>query len=249
MLQTQNNYDESFISPCNENCSFCFLNYADTLRKNYLFRNISSIEIGTIIREIHHQVREYSKGEIIALAGEEYNQLLIIVKGSVVGEIIDFEGRSLRIEELSAPDTIASAFIFGDDNKLPVTITATEDVRLLIISRNDLIILFRKYENILRNYLDIMANRAQYLSKKVKMFGLQTIKGKIAHHLLNLMKKNNSILITLKNTQSELADMFGIARPSLARALREMHHEGYISGKGKSVLILDKAALSKYLNT
>jgi CRP-like cAMP-binding protein len=208
------------IAPCNANCSFCFLNYADELSKNYLFRNISSREIGSIIREVHHQVREYSKGEIIAMAGDEYNRLQIIVKGSVVGEIVDFEGRALRIEELRAPDTIASAFIFGDDNQLPVNITATENTRLLIIERNDLLILMRKYEAILHNYLDIMANRAQHLSKKIKLLGFQTIKDKLAHHLLELMKKNGTNTFMLKNTQSELADMFGVTRPSIARVMR-----------------------------
>jgi CRP/FNR family transcriptional regulator, dissimilatory nitrate respiration regulator len=241
-------YSQSdLISPCNENCSFCFLNYANELGKNYLFRNISAKEIGTIIREVHHQVKEYSKGEIIALAGDEYNRLLIIVKGAVIGEIVDFEGRSLRIEELRAPDTIASAFIFGDDNGLPVNIIATEDTRLLIIGRSDLLTLFRRYETILHNYLNIMANRAQHLSKKIKMLGLQTIKGKIALHLLELMKKTENSELILEETQQELANMFGVTRPSLTRALREMHDEGFIDAKAKSIKILDRMALSKFL--
>ncbi len=243
----QNNPALNFISPCNDICSFCFLNYANELSKNYLFRNLSPTEVGTIIREVHHQVREYSKGDIVALAGDEYNRLLIIVKGAVVSEIVDFEGRALRIEELRAPDTIASAFIFGEDNFLPVNVTAIEETRLLIIPRSDLLKLFRKYEIVLQNYLDIIASRAQHLSKKIKLFGLQTIKGKIAHYLLELVKKTGSNELVLNNTQSELATMFGVTRPSLARVLREMHGEGYIEAKAKSIKILNKTALSEYL--
>ena len=136
----------------NSGCSFCFLNYADVLGNNYLFKEVSSEEIGYIIKSVHHQVKQFKPNEIIAHADDPYNSLYIIVKGSVVGEIVDFEGKVLRIEELSAPDTIATAFIFGDNNQLPVTVTALEETRLLAIPRQDLLRLFRTHEKVLHNY-------------------------------------------------------------------------------------------------
>jgi len=235
------------IEPCNVNCSFCFLNYTDVLGKNSLFKNLKHKEIGGIIKEIHHQVREYNKGDLLASSGDQYNGLIIIVKGSVVGEITDFEGRTLRIEELRAPDTVASAFIFGDDNTLPVNITALEETKVLIIQRHDLLRLFRQNETIMHNYLDIMANRAQLLSKKLKLLGLQTIRGKIAHYLLELVRKQRNLEIVMPNTQTELSEKFGVARPSIGRTIRELHDDGYIEAKGKRVRILDKGGLSGLL--
>jgi CRP-like cAMP-binding protein len=243
------NFSETaIISPCNANCSFCFLNYTQALCNNYLFRNLPPAEVGDIIRNVHHQVIEYSKGDIIAQSGDDYKRLLIIVNGAVVGEIIDFEGRTIRIEELHAPDTIASAFIFGDDNRLPVNITATEDTRLLVIARSDLVNLFRKNEIILHNYLNIMANRAQHLSKKIKTLGFQSIKSKIADYLLEMVKKTNSHRLLLSVTQQELASHFGVTRPSLTRVFREMHKAGIIEATGKRINIIDKAALSELLH-
>ena len=236
-----------FIEPCNANCSFCFLNYTDVLGKNYLFHNLSHNEIGKIIRDIHHQVRTYRKGDLIASSGDIYDSLLIIVKGAVVGELIDFEGRILRIEELKAPDTIASAFIFGESNILPVNITALEDTRLLVISRSELLILMKKNEQVLHNYLNIMANRTQQLSKKIRLLGLHSIKGKIAHYLLELEKRAGSRKLSLPNSQLEIADMFGVTRPSIGRVFRELDNQGYIHAKGKRVEILDKTALSRLL--
>jgi len=235
------------IEPCNSNCSFCYLNYTDALGKNYLFKNLSSAEIGTVIREIHHQVKSFNKGDLVASTGEQYNNLYIIVKGGVVGELIDFEGRTLRIEELRAPDTVASAFIFGQNNSLPVNITAMEETKLLSIPRQDLLKLFRQNERILHNYLDIMANRAQHLSKKIKLLGLQSIRGKIAHYLLELVKKSGSLELVLPNTQNEIADMFGTTRPSIGRAMRDMHSQGIIEAHGRKVKITDKSALSGLL--
>lgn len=243
------NFSESkFIAPCKVGCSFCFINYTDVLGNNFLFRGIEAEEIGRIIRDIHHQVKKFQKGELIACSGEEYNNLFIIMEGAVVGEIVDFEGKVLRIEELKAPDTIATAFIFGDNNRLPVNITAVSETRLLMIPRHDLVKLFRKNEQVLFNYLTISANRAQQLSQKIRMLGLHTIRGRLANYLLEQVKNQNSDDIRLPHTQKSLAEMFGIARPSLARIVRELNDEGIISAKGKVIRIIDKKRLSKYLD-
>lgn len=247
MLQFEENKGKKIIEPCNPNCSFCFLNYTDILSNNYLFRNLSDVEIGQVIRNIHHQVRHFRKGDLIASSGETYNNLLIIVKGAVVGELIDFEEKILRIEELKAPDTIASAFIFGDNNQLPVNITAIDDTRLLLIPRTDLLSLMKKNEQILLNYLNIMANRTQYLSSKIRLLGMQSIKGKLAHYLLNLEAKKGSLDFKLTNSQSEIADMFAVTRPSVGRVFRELDRLGLIRARGKCVRIIDKSGLLKLL--
>ncbi len=243
----ENLSEKNIIEPCNDNCSFCFLNYADILGENYLFKNLSPFTIGKIIKEVHHQVKKYSKGDLIASIGDEYNSLIIIVKGSVVGEIIDFEGKVLRIEELKAPDTVASLFIFGDNHYLPVNITALSETQTLIIHRQDLLMLFRSHETVLHNYLNIMANRAQHLSKQIKLHGFHTIKGKVAHYLLEQLKKHNKSEFIIPNTQSQLAEMFGVARPSIARTMKEMTSKNIIQQKGKYIKIMDKQALSALL--
>ena len=237
----------NLIPPCNPECSFCFLNFTDILAENYLFRNLEKNEIGRIIRDVHHQVKKCSKGEVIAREGETYDKLMIIVHGSVVGEMMDFEGRVLRVEQRNAPETVATAFIFGKSNRLPVTIIALEETRLLLIPREDLLQLFTQNQTILKNFLDIMANRAQFLSRQLKLLGLNSIKGKISHYLLEQVKKQGSLKIQLPHTQNDLAEMFGVARPSVARALREMNEEKYIISKGKTVEILNKSILSGFL--
>lgn len=246
MLQkTENNSD--WIEPCNDQCSFCFLNYVDILAENFLFRGLSRTELGQIIKDIHHQVKRCNKNEVIAQEGEIWDKLMIIVKGSVVGEMMDFEGRVLRIESRKSPETVATAFIFGSNNRLPVTITALEETRLLLIPKEEILQLFSDNKKVLNNFLDIMANRAQFLSNQLKLLGMNSIKGKIAHYLLEQMKKQNGEIITLPHSQTELSEMFGVARPSVARALKELNRSGYISSKGKKIEILNKAGLSTFL--
>ncbi len=235
------------IVPCNDKCSFCFLNYVDVLQESYIFKDLKPETIGKIIKEVHHQVKTYQKDELVASSGDICSSLKIIVKGTVVGEMMNFQGKSLRIDKLKAPDIIASAFIFGADNKFPVDVIAVEETKMLLIPRQDLMGLFRKNETILKNYLDIISNRTQKLTRKIKQLGLQSIREKFAHYLLEQVRNEGSYKFEIRNSQSELANMFGIARPSLARVIRELHNEGIIHAKGRHISITDKKALSKLL--
>ena len=103
--------------------------------------------------------------------------------------------------------------------------------------------LFRTHEKVLHNYLNIMANRAQHLSRKIRMLGLQSIRGKLAHYLLEQVKTQRSDQLQLKHSQTQLAEIFGIARPSLARVIRELNEEGIIDTRGKQITIRDSNAL------
>ncbi|HDZ41488.1 MAG TPA: Crp/Fnr family transcriptional regulator [Bacteroidetes bacterium] len=243
----QNNYDSNFVEPCNEQCSFCFLDYTDVLSANSLFRGLGKNEIGNIIRGVHHSVKEYKRGELIAFEGDTCDRLIMIVKGSVVGEMMDFEGRVLRVEQRIAPETVATVFLFGENNRLPVTITALEETRLLFIPRDDLLQLFARNRTVLKNFMDIMADRAQFLSMHLKLLGLNSIKGKIAHYLLGQVKEQGKNEIRIPHTQTELSEMFGVTRPSVARAIRKLNDEGIISSMGKNIRIIDKTSLSAFL--
>jgi CRP-like cAMP-binding protein len=44
-------------------------------------------------------------------------------------------------------------------------------------------------------------------------------------------------------TQTDLADYFGVARPSLSRALKEMEDDRLIEAQGKMIRVLDRKKL------
>ncbi len=250
MLQSLNNLTENTkIEPCNQNCSYCFINYSEVLIRNPLFRGLSNNEVGNLIRDIHHQVKTLHKNDILAIEGDSLDNLIIILEGSVVGDMMDFEGNILRIEKILAGNTIASAFIFGESARLPVTITAQEKTHLLFIQKEELLMLFTKNKIFLKNFLDIISDRAQFLRKKIRLLGLNTIKGKIAFYLLEMVKKSGSQKLILPHTQNEIAEMFGVTRPSVGRVFRELHNDRSIIANGKKVVILDKFRLSDLLRS
>ncbi len=172
---------------------------------------------------------------------------LIVVSGSVRGEMTDFSGKKLKIEDIAAPRPLAAAFIFGRENRFPVDIIANEPASIMIIPRDVLIFLLQNSEVILKNYLNTISSRAQFLSGKIRFLSFKTIREKIANYILMHSAKDDQTF-TLDQSQTELADFFGVTRPSLARTLARMEEEGMIRTKRREITILNREKLNNLLH-
>ena len=212
------------------------------LLKAPIFNNLSIKEIERLLSAITHRIRKFRAGSFIAQSGEMVDSLMIVLNGVVKGEMVDYAGRIIKIEDIPAPGALASAFMFGDRNRFPVNVIAVSETELLIIEKSEFLKLLMKNDKILINFLDMISNRSQFLSEKIKFLNFKTIKGKLAQFILQRAGDNTSEIV-LKMTQNDLADFFGVARPSVARALGEMEEEGLIEAKGKNIKILDKKQL------
>ena len=212
-----------------------------------IFRGITEKEAENLLKMIHFQVKKYSKDEVLAVAGETVLNLHIIISGSVRGEMIDFSGKIIKIEDIEAPKPLATAFLFGQENKFPVTVTANNNAKILTIPVPEFLKLLQLNTQILKNYLNSISSRAQFLSQKLHFLSFKTIKGKVAHFLLK-QAGDKFHSVELKNTQQQLADLFGVTRPSLARVFGEMQREGLIVITNKTVTLTDKKALNELMN-
>jgi CRP-like cAMP-binding protein len=219
----------------------------EILTKSSLFRGLNADNIINLFELISIKEKKYQKDDIIAFHDDICRNLIIILEGSVKGEMIDFTGKTIKIEDIESPRTLAPAFLFGKNNRYPVTIVANNDVRILTIPRDAFVKLLQINEIVLKNYLDNISNRAQFLSNKIRFLSFQTIKGKIAHFILQLVKKTGSDNILLTKSQNELSELFGVTRPSIGRAIRELDNDGYIKADGRQISLLNKQGLSNLL--
>ena len=214
------------------------------LVNNPLFRGITPERLFADLEEISFHTRSYKKGEILAQQGAVCNRLVILTKGSVRGEMIDYSGRLIKVEDIAAPRAIAPLFLFGEENRYPVEVTANEPTEVIELPKSSVLSLFRKNEQFLENYMNLSANYARTLSDKLFFMSFKTIRQKLASYLLRLYKQQQQTHITLDRSQQELSDYFGVSRPSLARELAHMQEEdGLLIADRKHITILQKEQL------
>lgn len=210
------------------------------------FTRFEGNETNNFPADLKYSYKTYRKNEIIFRQGNLCDALYILVSGSVKTEMITETGNLMGIEIIKAPRPLAPAFLFSDNNRFPVEVTTLEVSEILQIPKEEVIRLMGLEPNFMRQFLVHNANRTQFLTNRLQMLSIKTIKGKIAHFLLEQYDEYGKTFKINRN-QTELAEFFGVARPSLARSLSEMVQDEIIFINKKEYTILNKEELRSLL--
>jgi hypothetical protein len=76
------------------------------LLKAPLFRGLSVEEIERMLAIVSYRTRKFKSGTLIVQSGEQVNSLMVVIKGIVKGEMTDFAGRVIKIEDIPAPGAL-----------------------------------------------------------------------------------------------------------------------------------------------
>ena len=190
-----------------------------TLRETVVFNDLDEDTIKDILEKTKYEIKKYSLDEPIAFRGDEVKGLYIILKGTLITEMLTEEGNIIKIEELVPSDVIASAFIFGKNNSFPVDLSVKDEAEILFVERKEFLKLLFSQEKILENFLNEISNKTQLLTSKIwNSFNNKTIKKKFCDYVKRNQKNNEFFIENL----GALAEFFGVERPSLSRVLSEL---------------------------
>ena len=203
-------------------------------------------ESGIFPSDLDYSIKTYKKNKILFRQGDLCDALYILVTGSVKTEMITENGNLLGVEIINAPRPLAPAFIFSSNNRFPVDVTAIENVEVIRIPKVEVMRLMNEHLDFMQQFLQHSANRTQFLTNRLQLLSIKTIKGKIAHFLLE-QAGEEGLTFTINRNQTELAEFFGVARPSLARSLSEMIEDKVIEVNKKEYKILDIKKLRNLL--
>ena len=213
-----------------------------------LFSGIKKGEIKALLESNRYYSKNYHRDAIVRFQGDEYNELIIITGGEVRAEIHNPDGKKITIETLKKSDAVAAGVLFASDNTLPVTVVSVSDVSILLLPKTTVINLCRKNENFLINYLEDEGNKIVFLAEKIRLLKFTSISQKIASHIVTLSKKQGTDSVKLFYNREQMADLFGVARPSLSRGFSEFYDQGILKYEGKIIHILDKEHLVKIIS-
>ena len=205
-----------------------------------IFDNIPLVDRELFLEKLHYKTKLYKRGNIIAYQGDKVDYLHVLLEGKVKAEMISQSGEIMKIETIIAPNVLAPAFLFAENNHFPVDVTALDACELMLISKNNMMKQLAHSEVFLQSYMAFCSGRTHFLADRIKLLSIKTIKGKLAQYILGRSKNGG---FDLEMNQTELAEYFGVTRPSLARCLAEMIDEQIITLEKKQGKILNARAL------
>ena len=212
-----------------------------------LFDGFTPDEVEHALSRAGYELQPFASGDIVALKGAPCHSLLLLTEGTVRCETPVAKGETVPVERLRAPGVIAPGLLYAPDNRFPVHWVAETPGAIAAVLREAWTALLQQDARLLQNFLALLSDATRPLSDKVVYRAFKTIRGKFSRYLLDQAEASGSDTFRLPLTQRELADLFGVTRPALARAIGEMSAEGSIYVERKQVRILFPEKLKQYI--
>ncbi|MCQ4925424.1 Crp/Fnr family transcriptional regulator [Tissierella carlieri] len=213
-----------------------YFNYIDIILSISLFKDFNIKELSSILID-KYLIQSYGKNEIIYLQNEKAITMDIILEGEVIVQSIDKNGNILSIVSLSGGDMLGGNLIFSSKNEYPMTIIAKTNTKLLQIKKDLVLELCQENKIFLAGFLEILSDKALVLTTKIHSLAMKTIREKIMDFLLFESNRQNCNIIKLSLSKKDLAEKFGVERPSLQRELRKMKNDGIIDYDSRSIVL------------
>ena len=205
-----------------------------------LFAGMSELEIEIMLGSVNYQLISMPSHELYALAGMPCRYVDVVIKGKLICRMAALSGKQVEVSRLHSGNMVAPAFIFSKDRSLPVSVETDGKVQLFRMRPEELKRLIDVDETIRMNYIRILSNIDVFLTQKMKVLSLFTIREKVAYLLMERSGEQGSNEVHLERSRQEIADSFGIQKFSLLRVLSDFEKEGAIEIHGRTIKILDR---------
>ena len=215
----------------------------NALTKCPLFAGMAPVEIEIAMAGVTYSIVNYDSHDIYALTGMPCKTLDIVIRGVLVCRMSSLSGKQVEVSRLHEGNLVAPAFILGKDTNMPVGVETDTDVTVLRMQKTVFHHLIGTHEQIRDNFIRVLSNINAFLTHRMRILTLFTVKEKVAYLLLELAGEQGSNVIHLSQSRQEIADSFGIQKFSLLRVLADFTKAGAIKINGREVTILDRSKM------
>ena len=187
------------------------------------------------------QVRNFARGQIIQQRGDEAKEFWYIESGTVQVGRYGIDGRLTLFALIGAGDTFGELAFMGE---FPRTVDAIagSDCRLIRIGQSELQSLMDSDPAVIGLLLKTMALTVQESFNLIEYSRSLSVPQRLALALLQLCGDQvDGARISV--TQQELADLVGVSRVSLGKAVAKLEQAGMIEPGYAWVMIRDRAGL------
>jgi CRP/FNR family cyclic AMP-dependent transcriptional regulator len=201
------------------------------LRNIQLFSSLSDEELDQVCSKVI--VEEFIKNEIILYEEDTNDFMYIILLGKVKVVQTTEDGKEI-ILAIHRPDEIFGEISLIDGKTSPATVLATEDSLIAIISKNEFYSLLSNQGKVLEKFLQILCSRLRESWKRIQILNLKNSSDRIKMLFLMLSYDNGKktpegIILNIKLTHQNIADMAGLTRETVTRVLDKWQKSGEIT--------------------
>lgn len=194
-------------------------------------------------------MREVRRKEVLYLPGDAGDRIYLLKRGVVKISGLLEDGREVILALLKRGEVFGEEAVL-DDARRDHMAEAYEDALLCIINRSDFMEVMRRYPDMAFKVTKLLGLRLRTFRMRVETLLFKGAPARLAQTLLELagehgVKDATGILLPLKLSQTDLANLIGVTRESVNLALADFRRQGLVEMQGRTLRLLDPAALRR----
>lgn len=181
--------------------------------------------------------------ESLIFSENEKGQDLFIILSGAVEVFNEYNGKRKVLAVLKEGDFFGEISVL---TSLPRTasIKAVTDVEMLVLYKQNLLDLIKMNYIFSLNIIKALSEKLINANQQINWLTFKNVQGRIAAQLFLLSNKfgkkvDEGILITLKTPHKFIADLAGLPRETVSRAMNQFKEENSIIVKDKNIIISD----------
>ncbi|MGQ0710811.1 MAG: Crp/Fnr family transcriptional regulator [Rhodoferax sp.] len=187
--------------------------------------------------------REVRAGQQIFAEGEPAQAFYAIARGQACLLRYSLQGEEKVHQLLGEGDLLAEAAMFLDPAVYPMTARATGDILLYAVPRQALLNACDASPALMRTLLCALSRRLYQAMNRIDHLSLNNAGQRLVAYLLELRRQSHGNWLDIPVSFAVLAGQLGMTPETLSRLLQKFRQDGLVSGKGRTVVLLDAEAL------
>jgi len=194
-------------------------------------------------------MKDYSRREQVYGQGDPGDVVYLLKEGRVKIYKVSPDGKELTLEILE-PGEIFGEMAIIDDSPRDTIAETLDDTLLCVMRRRDFEILLRKKPDLAMRVTKIIGVRRRHIENQLENLVFRSAPSRLALLLISLGEKHGvrdsrGIILNVKLSQQELANLIGTARETTSALLNEFKRLGFIDIQHRRIKILDQWQLKK----
>ncbi len=188
--------------------------------------------------------RSYPKGSVILFEDDPGDSLFLVKNGRVKVVLIGEDGREVILGILTVGDHFGELSLI-DGNPRSAHVIAMDDAQLIVLRREDFRRRVEESPRVAWALLFEISRRLRRADEQIGSLVLLDVDGRIARLLLDAAAESGGQTIEKRLTHQTIAQMIGVSRETVSRAMREFQDNGLISVQRRQISIANRAGLER----
>jgi len=215
------------------------------LRRTPVFSALSDDELDALAPLVVE--RRLRKNTVIFHENDPASAFYMVKSGKVKIYKVSRDGREQVLALLGEGQIFGDVPTF-DGGPYPATAATMEDCEIYLIRREDLLAVVRRHPDIAIQIIAVLGQRLRQALELVRDLSFKQVPHRLAGLLLKLAEqygeeKEAGVLIGIKLSRQELADIVGTSRETVTRELKKMEQAELVGLEGRQITIFNREGL------